>query len=173
MASAITVGVMFIAVAIFFAGMSSWMRGQGKINAESTSQTAMRIVAKELREAMAISVDTNGYGITYQKPALSSSGAYTVPLTYDGVTRRIELADGTLRIVTGGSARIICKGVITTDPLSTGGTTTYKLFTAGSGTVARSLVVMIATRSSGYQASTVTNRTREIVYLRNIPELTQ
>lgn len=173
MAAGLTATVLVAGVAVFILAMASWYRGQGKIDAEASSQIAVRIASEQLRQAMAITVDADGYGLTYKIPAVDGTGAYALPLAWDGVTRRIELRSGNLNIVTGSSTRTICKNVIKTDPLTTGGTGTYLTFTSGAGTITRAITVMVVAQRNSFEAETVTSRSRETLYLRNIPVLTQ
>lgn len=172
-ASGLSTVVLITGFGIFVAGMSSWLRGSGRINAEATSSTAMRIVSRELREAMTVNVDSNGQGISYIKPAKDSTGGYATPLVSDGITRRIALSGSNLILTTGSSNRTICTNLITTDPYSTGGASAYKIFTPGATGIVRSLNVMIVAKCSAFEGESVTSRSRETVYLRNIPTLTR
>ncbi|MBX3117643.1 MAG: hypothetical protein KF784_01145 [Fimbriimonadaceae bacterium] len=163
--------VLLITISVFIAGMASWLRGQSKINAESQAQNAVRIISQELREAMVVTVDTDGKGLSYRLPAKGSNGNYTVPATWDGVARRIELQGSKIVVTKPSSTRVITEDVILTDPLSTGGSATYKIFTAGPGTIVRSLSVMVVTKTAEYRKETNTSRSRELIFLRNIPDL--
>lgn len=171
--AAMTTLVLFGTTATMIAGMNSWARGQGKIDADSQSQKAMRIISMELRQAMSVTVDANGLGLTYRLPTQDVNGDYIIPVTWDNVVRRIEHYGGTIRIVTAGSPRTICRNVILTDPNSSGGAASYKIFTPGSGAITRQLIVMIATKTNGAKTENVTGRIRESIYLRNIPSLTK
>lgn len=170
-ASGIGVLVLSGAVMTLFAGMSSWAQGESRISAESDAQGAVRIISKELREAMAVSVDGNGRGLSYRLPERDGSGDYVVPAVWDGVTRRIEYTDGIIRTFDGESYRTICRGVILTDPLTQGGAGGYRPFVAGSGTIVRQVTVQIVKRAYGNRNHVVTSRRRESIFFRNIPEL--
>ncbi|HWD39991.1 MAG TPA: hypothetical protein VG944_14170 [Fimbriimonas sp.] len=172
-AAFLTAMTLTTAVVCLFTGASAWANGQGKINAEEGSHTALRLVVNDLRQAMAVSVDSNGLGVTYTLPAKDSSGAFISPAQSDGVVRRIELDGTTLNMITDGVTRKLCDSVILTDPLSTSGTTPYQIFTAGAGTTTRSVTVMIVTKTSGYRANKETSRNRETVFVRNVPPLNQ
>jgi hypothetical protein len=168
-----TVMVLTAGVGTLLLGLNGWAQGQGRIEAESESQQAVRIMCQTLREACQVKVDANGLGLTYELPSVDSSGDYVVPPVWDGVTRRIELDGSTLNIVTNGYYRPICTGVILTDPTSSSGTAAYKIFTVPtSGSVKQVTMEVIAQRNS-YRSLNLTSRTRETVYLRNVPELTQ
>jgi hypothetical protein len=172
-ASTMTVLVVGGAVGVLLLGLTSWARGQGRIMAETDSQKAVRIISQELREAMVVTVDSNGLGLTYRMPSLDSNGNYITPAEYDLVSRRIELSGTNLNIVTSGVSRTVCTGVILTDPQSAGGTGTYKIFTAPPGTVTRQITIQVVTERNNYRAVKVTSRTRETIYLRNVLELTR
>lgn len=172
-ASALSVMLVFTTLAVFLEGMSSWTRGQGRISAETQSQQAVRKISDELREAMSVTVEAGGNGVTYQRPMKDSNGDFLVPPTWDNVNRRIYYSDGRLMIQSGATSRVFVQNVILTDPKSTGGSTAYKIFTPALGTTVRSLTVMIATLTNGAKDEHVTGRTREVVFLRNIPQLTK
>lgn len=170
-ASTLTVVVLAIGVSTFLTGTLSWARGEGRIDAQESSQVAIRLVSQELREAMAVTVDADGRGLSYRLPTRDANGNYTMPITWDGVARRIEVNGTSLRITGGAQTRVVARGLIFTDPQSLGGTQNYRIFTAGNGTITRSLTVMVVTRREADGARLVTSRSRETIYLRNIPDL--
>jgi hypothetical protein len=158
------------AVLCMLQGSRAWIKGNASANSASSAARAVRIVSDTLREAMLVTVDANGLGLTYRMPAVEN-GAFTVPPVWDGVTRRIFLNGSNLVIQEGGSSRVICRNVITTDP-NTGAN--YRIFTAGVGSVTRSVTVMVATRNTGlHNANVYQKRYRETIFLRNVPELTR
>ena len=162
------------AVALMIQGSTVWYKGEGKMLAETQSQRAVRMISGELREAMSVTVDGNGLGVSYRLPVIdSNTGNYTTPAIWDNVTRRIEYLEGNLRVVTGGSARVISHNVILTDPQSTGGASSYVIFAPGTGLIIRKLSVMVATQTSTTRGSYTKSRSRETIYLRNIPELSR
>jgi hypothetical protein len=172
-ASMMTVLVVGGSVAVLLYGLTSWARGQGRIMAETDSQKAVRVISQQLREAMVVTVDSNGLGLSYRMPAFDGSGNYITPAIWDNVNRRMEFSGSKLNIVTGGVPRTVCTGVILTDPQSPGGTGTYKIFTAPAGAVTRQITVQVVTQRNNYKAVKVTSRTRETIFLRNVPELTR
>lgn len=172
-ASFMTVMVVTTAVATMLYGLSSWAKGQGRIYAESDSQKAIRIISQQLREAMTVVVDSDGLGLSYRRPLKDSSGNFITPAVWDNVTRRIELNGSNLRVVTDGQARIICTGVVLTDPLSSGGTGTYTIFQAPAGAITRQITVQVVTSRNTYKSTLAKSRTRETIFLRNVPELTK
>lgn len=173
--SGMTMFILIGAVSVFLMGMTAWFRGQAKLDANNSSQRTVREIVAELRESMFVSVDADGKGLTFQRPAKDTTGTYTQPESWDGVTRRIALnASGEIWIqLNGTNTRRLCKGVILTDPLSTGGTGAYKPFTPGAGTLTRAVTVMIVTQANDYKNELTTSRSRETIYLRNVPQLTQ
>lgn len=167
-AAVFTVLVLAGAFAALLSGSSAWIRGGGSMNAEATAQRAVRTVAHELRQAMVVTVDGDGRGLTYRMPMVDGSGSYTVPPVWDGVTRRIELSGANLEIVEGASRRRLASGVVLTDPL---GNQTYRIFTAGAGAVTRQITVQLAVQKNTIKNYQVSSRNRETIFLRNIPEL--
>ncbi len=171
LASTLTAITLTTALSLYIVGLMAWYRGEGNIDAESTSHTAIRLVANELRQAMSVTVDGNGSGLTYYLPQKDGNGTNIVPEVSDGVTRRIELDGTTINMIANGQTRKVCPNVILTDPLSPGGTGAYQIFVAGAGTTTRSVTIMVVTQRPGYGAELVTSRNRETVYLRNVPQL--
>ena len=163
---------MTTAVGLLIMGMASWVRGESRIQAESQSQRAVRIISQELREAMMVSVDPDGTGLSYRLPTRDSSGTFTVPTTWDGVTRRIELRGDNLVVVGAQSERIIARNVSRTD-FTQDPPVAYQIFTPGAGAVTRQLVVTIVCQTNSYRTKNSVSRTRETVFLRNIPELSR
>ena len=159
------------ASAVILSGSSTWVLGQGKIQAEQSAEAGVRIIAQELRGAMSVTVDANGLGITYQLPATDANGNYLSPVTWDGVTRRIAYSNGNLVKTVGSNSRTIVSNVILTDPLSSGGTGSYKIFTPGVGVLTRSLTMEIVTSRPGVDSHLVNARNRETIYIRNVPQL--
>lgn len=170
LASVVTAAVLVTSLGVYIVGMMGWYRGEGNINAEMGSHTALRIIANELRQAMNVTVDPNGLGLTYTLP-LQSNGADVVPVKSDGVSRRIELDGTTLNMWANGVSRKLCSNVILTDPLSPGGATAYQIFTPGAGTTTIAVTVMIVTKQPGYTSETLTARNRETIFIRNVPQV--
>jgi type II secretory pathway pseudopilin PulG len=171
MASVVTAVALTTALSTYLVGMMAWYRGEGNINAEMNSHTAITTVANELRQSMAVAVDPNGKGLSYTLPAKDDTGTMLSPIVSDGVARRIELDGTTINMYANGVPRPICTNVILTDPLSPGGTAACQVFTPGSGTTVRSVTVMVVTQTGGFGAELVTARNRETIYLRNVPQL--
>jgi len=174
-ALSLTAIVFTVGISTFLSGMGSWYRGQSRIGVESATSQAIRKISMTLRTAMSVSVDANGQGLSYRLPALDGTGTFISPATWDGVNRRIEL-DGTSVFIKGDNLPTsdICDNVIGTDPLSSGGTQSYKVFTPGAGTITRSITCMLVAQQSAYNSPTaVYGRHRETIYLRNIPQLSQ
>lgn len=172
-ASFMTVMVVTTAVATMLYGLSSWAKGQGRIYAETDTQKAIRLISMELREAMSVTVDGDGLGLSYRRPRFDSDGDYITPAEWDGVSRRIELVGSTLRISSDGQFRSICSGVVLTDPLTSGGTGTYRIFQAPAGAITRQITVQVVARRNTYKSMQSYSRSRETIFLRNVPELTK
>jgi len=172
LAASVSVLVITGAIGTFLMSTKTWLQGESVIDAGNNANQAIRTISKIMREAMSVTVDSNGLGLSYRMPIKDSGGNYVMPITWDGVSRRIEM-NGTSLQVTGDGTRIICKGIQLTDPSSAGGTTPYTIFTAGSGSITRSLTIMLVTQRAGLNGKINTSRIRETIYLRNIPELTQ
>jgi hypothetical protein len=168
-----TVMVVTTAVMMLLYGLASWARGEGKILAETDAQKAVRIISQQLREARLVSIDSNGLGLRYYRPKFDANGNFITPAEDDGVVRRIELQGTTLKIITAGSPRTICTGIILTDPLSAGGTTAYKIFTTSNSTITRQVNVQIVTQRNNFKAEKQTSRARETIFLRNVSQLTK
>lgn len=181
-AAFISVLTLFTAVSVMISTMGSWAVGQGRIDAESDAQNAVRTIAIELREAMAVTVES-GTALSYRLPVRDSEGSYVVPAQWDGVTRRMEWIStgsgvGTVRVTDGSRTRILCRNVILRDPQSSGFTPTsggsaYAIFTPGAGAITRQLTIMVVSRTSSNRGGWVLGRSRETIFLRNIPTLTR
>ncbi len=172
-ASSISAIVIVTGILTFLFGMSSWLKGQARIEVETESQRAIRVIAQELREAMAVSIDGDGLGLTYRLPEKDADGDFVVPAEWDGIERRIELSSDALQMtVDDGPPRILCTHVILQDPLSGEGEP-YEIFVPGAGAVTRQIHITVATQRNRYRQEYVTSRSRETIFLRNVPELTK
>lgn len=172
-AASISTIVLFASILAFLSGMGSWAKGSARIAAESRSQQAIRAISQQLREAMSVTVDEDGRGLSYRFPRTDSSGNYIVPAEWDGVERRIEYQSGAISIVVGGTRHTVCRGVILEDPLRGPGDKAYKIFTKGPGTITRQVTVQIVAQHSGKNNGYERSRIRETIYLRNIPAITR
>ena len=162
--------VLFVGVSCFLTCMTSWIRGQAYINSETNANEALRRITSELKEAMNVAVSESGGRVDYQKPLTDGNGNYLMPIQPDGVTRTIRLNSGTLQLTRGGTTWDLCTNVLSTDPNLNA---TYKIFKANTGFVTRQIVVTLVTRSYGYKNEQISGRVREMVFLRNIPEVTK
>lgn len=169
-AAMLTALVMGSGLGIFIYGMTSFYKGQTRLDSQANAQVAIRRVSYELREASSVTLDSNGQGITYVKASTDSSGNVIVPLVSDGVSRRIYLSGSTLILTAGSVSRNLCYNVTTTDP-NTG--SAYQIFTPGTGSVIRSVTIMLATQTSTTNYGASNSRARETIYLRNVPDLSR
>lgn len=167
-ATTLSVMVVFTTLSVFLSGAGSWARGESMISNESDSKLAVRMVVDELREAMQVNVAADGLSVTYRLPVKDSSGRFRTPLQWDNVNRRIFFADGALWKQTGGTTTRLASHVILTDPLSSGGTQSYRLFTPNRDSIHTQLAVMVVTRSHRGTRQESVGRFREIVYFRNV-----
>jgi hypothetical protein len=169
LSAGITSLVLLAGVSTFLMAMSSWFQGQGTIDAQSGSQLAVRTISKELREAMAVLADEDGLGLSYRLPLVDGDGDYVMPIEWDGIDRRIQLEGADLVIREDDARRVLCSGVVLAD--SQAGGQAYRIFTPGAGAVTRSLTVMVVTRKNAQGDTYAASRSRETIFLRNIPEL--
>lgn len=172
-AASISTLVLFGAILAFLSGMSSWAKGSGRIASETKSQNAIRAISQQLREAMAVTVDENGLGLSYRFPKVDGDGNYIVPAEWDGIDRRIEYKSGAIQIAVDGVSHTICTGVTLSDPLRDPGNDKYKVFTKGAGTITRQVTVQIVSQHTGNKDGYERARIRETIYLRNIPAITR
>lgn len=175
--SALTALVLLGTLATLYAGTRSWVLGQSLIDAEVDGSQAIRSLSLELREAMAVTVATDGQSLTYRMPRRNAAGDFVVPAEWDGVNRRAILAANasgrfTLSIGVAGSERALTRNLILVDP-DMPGTPTYRVFTAGPGRITREIQIMVITRTNGPRGEPVYHRVRETLFLRNIPSITQ
>lgn len=170
-ASALSTIVIFGALSVYLNGMKGWLRGAEMLNASISARQATRIASDQLREAMSVTVDADGKGLTYRLPVKDVNGDFTQPLTWDGITRRLYVSGGNLRVQAGASDRIVARNIQTSD---TGGTNAaYVMFTPGAGSITRQVTVQFTVKANNDAKFKAISRNREVVYLRNIPELTQ
>ena len=188
-ASGISALVLGSAISIFLMVTGSWARGESQMSVENETRQTMRLMADELREAMWVSLDADGMGITYRKPAKDVLGNFVNPVTWDGLDRRIYFSSGKIFIEPqAGQARSICRNVLDKDPfrltgsgmeaqMATGdivttGAPTYRIFTPNAGTVITQITMVVVTGNRGGKAGQVVRaKKRETVVLRNVPEL--
>lgn len=175
-ASALTAFVLTGALATLYTGMRSWVAGQSKIEAETDGSQAIRTISIELREAMSVTVASDGNSISYRLPKRDSNGDFIVPVEWDGVSRRVVVQpSGTkyaLLIGVFGNEALLTKNVILVDP-ERAGSPAYRVFTAGPGAITRSVNIQVVTRTTNEKGGFINHRVRETLFLRNIPAITQ
>jgi Tfp pilus assembly protein PilW len=167
LAAVITGFTLLAGFSVFVVGLMGWLRGEGGLDSEETSHTSVRIIANELRQAVAVGVDSNGLGLSYSLP-LQNQGTDVYPEQTDGVARRIELDGTDLNMKDNIGTHTLCQNMTTKDP-STG--QPYKIFTPGAGTSYHAVTVEVCTVSPGYTGESVNSRNRESIYLRNVPQI--
>ncbi len=176
-AATLTVLVLGGAISTFLQGMRTWVEGQSKLDAEQNSQQVVRAMDAQLREAMFVQVAGDGMSLTYRLPAKNGDGEYSIPPVWDNVTRQLYIVPGTggfysLYMGPNGSARLMSKRVILTDPEAPGNPA-YTPFQASQGTVSREVTVRIITKSVADSTNISYSRTRERVVIRNVPATTR
>lgn len=169
-AATITTFALAGVVNVLFNGSASWAKGMNRLGAETQAQMAVRLVCDQLRQAMGASVDADGMGVVFMYPQKNSQGTYIIPSTWDGVTRHIRYANGNITLQTGAKTRVLASGVLTTNPYLPSSSNSYQMFTAGPGSVTRSVTIEISTAASGYRGKVETSRAKTTVYLRNITD---
>ena len=158
-------------VACFMSGMMSWTKGVGAMDSINSSQSATKLICQQLREAMTVSISNNGNTATFSLPLKDESGSYVLPLVSDGVSRQFNLtSDGTLNLVTAGTTRRMTANVLSTDPATNAA---YSIFSANGGLVTRRITVHVVTSKQGFRNNWTPTRSRESVYLRNVPDLSR
>jgi len=169
---AAVIGTMVLgtALTLFIAGAGMWVHGSEMVEAEGQSRQAIRVITDHLRQAMTVTVDANGQGVTYRLPTRDASGVFSAPPVWDGTTRRIFHSSGNIVLQEAGTTRTICRNVILQDPDNGGAN--YRIFTTPPTAIFREISVRIVTRRIA-QGKSYLGRKRETVYLRNIPKLTQ
>lgn len=172
--SFIVLFVMLAAIGILIASSYAWAKNLARANSDSQPQIAVQAIARELRGAITVSVDSGGQTIRFQKPSVDDNGAITTPAAADGVIRVITLTGSTITEQIGSvNPVVLARNVITTDPASPNGTSAYQIFTAGSGSIFRSVLVMVATQFDNGRGNLLSARARQTVYLRNVPQQTR
>jgi type II secretory pathway pseudopilin PulG len=149
---------------------SSWIRGEAKVEAETSAEIGVRLIADEVRGAMSVTVDSNGQGMTYQMPAVDGTGRYVTPIAWDGVNRRIALSGSSLIKTVGTGSRTVIKGVTLTDPQTNA---PYRIFIPGPGSITRQLTMELVVQRNGVSSKTYNARNREMIYIRNVPQITK
>lgn len=157
-------------VACFIAGMMSWLKGVGAMDSISKSQDSVKLMSQQLREAMTVSISTDSYTVTYSLPKKDESGSYILPLVTDGVTRQFSVSNGNLTQTIGSTTRTVTKNVLTTDPATN---STYSVFTANNGDITRQVIITLVTSKQGFRNNWTPSRSRESVFLRNVPQLSR
>lgn len=171
--SSISLIVMLGTVSTLLMGLMVWTRGAARLDANTYARRAVRAMSMELRQAYSVTVDSNGQGVTFYRPAVDATKTIIQPLVSDNIPRRFYYNSDAKAIdysVNGQFARRIARGISLTDPSN--GNAAYPLFTAGAGATTRSVTLYIVSSQNQYRSETVYGRSRESLYLRNVPQLT-
>ncbi len=186
--SVISVVILTSVVTLFITVAAAWARGETTMETEGETAEIVSKVADELHEAMWVSVDADGYGLTYRKPKKQVSGDFEIPVVWDGIDRRIYLDSTDLKIFDGTNTRILSKNVLKNDPFRLGthmsqkrkssqtvvaeGAPTYKIFVPNSTALVSEVTVTVVTGAKGGRPGEWARaKKRDRVLLRNVPEL--
>lgn len=176
-ASSMTVVIIGAAVAMMLSGSRSWAQGESYIAAELNGQQAMKRIAQDLREAMSVTVSTDGRSVTYRLPRRDGNGSFITPAVLDPTIYNCyvvanERGRYDLFIGPVGGARRISSNVVLTDPEGINNPV-YRPFTPGLGTVTRQITLMVVTQTASLGERGITHRVRERIVLRNVPSTTR
>lgn len=153
--------------------MHAWYRGEARIQVELASTQALQHIRDRLREAMSVSVDTDGRGITFRLPVRDSEGKYKLPPEWDGIERRIYVdANGKLISFDGERETVLLDDVVFTDRRGGQEGPLYLPFTSGGGAIVRQVTVHLVTEKMlRAEGETAYGRVRETILLRNTPSI--
>lgn len=199
-ASVISTAVLLMTLTAYITAAGDAARGTQAIDSESNSKVGVRRITNLLREAMEVTVDSDGKGVTFKLPARNTAGRFQQPLVWDNKSRRIYFSNGSMWYSDGtNAAYVIARNVTLYDPFKSAskgvdaqsiwtdiadtnpnpgkpkasGTDNYLPFVADVGMIVRSLTVTLVSKNKGKVDQTVVSRNREVVYLRNLPEANQ
>lgn len=165
--------VLLMGVNIMAMAYRSVHQGMQNATIENDTQYSIRYIAHRLREAAAVTVDSDGLGISFYAPAKDGNGNYVTPLTPSSVEHRFYYSDGKIYERLGDrTPKAVVDYAMNSDPTTGQSGSSFRIFRASSSGVVRMITVLLVARRStpsGY----VTARVREAVYLRNIPSVTR
>ncbi len=165
-AAAISVIAIGVGLYIYLSQLGAWAQGRGAIYSMSASQVAVKNVARELQEAILVTVSSDGQSVTYQLPKRDGTGDYVAPAVADGVNRSFSVLAGTLTQTIGGSSRILATNVLLKDPETN---QAFTPFTGDGNALTRRVEIKLGTQKDGSRSQMVSHCASETVYLRNIP----
>ncbi len=176
-ASVISSFVILGSLMTYVSGIQSWTRGMERMDVEGDSSGTVRLIADALREAMIVTVDANGLGLTYFVPERNPDGTFRTdgrgqPVS-DGIARRVFHQSGQIRFQDPEGIRIVATNVILTDPHTAGGNGAYRIFTPNAGAMVRQITVMVVTRRRSADLTFKHGRKRETIFLRNVADTTR
>jgi hypothetical protein len=158
-------------LSMFVATVGAWTEGETKIDMMSGTQTGLRRVTADLREAMSVTFNTEKTAVTYVLPKKDGTGQYTMPLVSDGVTRKFYIEDGKLKHLVGAQTRTISSGILTTDPEHDDAA--IAVFNPGAGVIPHQVYISLLGKSKGNNGEQLLKWAKEVVQLRNVPKVTQ
>ena len=159
--------------AMMVGGLRSFQRTSASIDQSETNARTMRRITETLRQAVGVTVSTDGRSVQFQLPRLTvSADAITGerelldPIQADGVARSYSVI-GT-ELIDGSTGRVLVKDVILTDPdpASSGYGQSYRPFELGTVGSTKAVTVTTMTRKS-ITSGTTFWRLKSTVLLRN------
>ena len=165
-ASVISIGAIAVTTFIYFSNMGTWAQGRGDIDSMASSQVIVKKVAKELQEAILVTVSPDGLRVDYQLPAKDVNGDFVSPAVSDNVARSFVVGGGTLIQITGPDNRTLATNLVLTNPING---QIFVPFTGDGNAIARRVQIAFATEKEGVSHNKRTSCVSETIYLRNIP----
>ncbi len=123
-----SMGVMFMGtlglLALYGTGLRSMQRTMVDTDVSQSNAQGVRHVAESIREAVEVSISTDGKTLNYKLPKRASvidlstgEKEYVVPLAWDGLARSFTIASG--KLVDSVTGKTLVRNLLATDPLPT------------------------------------------------------
>jgi len=161
-------------VALTIGGLRSFQRTSSGIDMSEANARSLRRVAQNLREAVTVTVNTDGTVIQYQMPRYASTidpitGEREIldPLQADGIVREYRVSGG--QLIDGVSGRTLVRNVtlVDPDPSSSQYNQTYRPFHVGTVGSSQAVTVTLMTRTTLVSGTPLFWRLKTTVLLRN------
>lgn len=95
-------------VSMMVAAAASWNREIAQSGVNTDTSRGLKIIARELRPALTVSIDANGQGITYRLPRRDTLGHIIVPVSAENTVYRIYRSqDGSSLLRTGRTRPLV------------------------------------------------------------------
>lgn len=161
-------------VALTIGGLRSFQRTSGGVDMSESNARAMRRVAQNLRQAVSVTVSTDGTLIQFQMPRYSATADTTTgerelldPLESDGVQREYRVTGG--QLIDGLTGKTLVRNVtlVDPDPNSSLANQVYKPFQIGTVANTRAVTMTLMTKTTLSSGSPLYWRLKSTVLLRN------